>query len=100
MNRMTDKIHEMGLKLPKPFIYPSPNRTGCVVTGETWFIHLVTLHLQGSASRSTARLEEILRSGKQSPQAQAAALNILASVELNKSVLWRLSNKLSKLPDW
>ena len=80
MTRMTDKIHEMGLKLSKPFIYPSPNRTGCVVTGNLVYTsgHLppsgfgVAVH--GKVGGDIAGQEAL-------SSAQSAALSILASVE-------------------
>ena len=80
MNRMTDKIHKLGLKLPKPFIYPSPNRTGCVVTGNLVYTSGhpppsgfgVAVH--GKVGGDIAEQEAV-------SSAQAAALSILASVE-------------------
>ena len=80
MNRITDKIHEMGLKLPKPFVYPSPNRTGCVVTGKLVYTSGhpppsgfgVVVH--GKVGGDISEQEAV-------SSAQAAALNILASVE-------------------
>ena len=80
MSRMTDKIHKMGLKLPKPFTYPSPNRTGCVVTGNLVYTSGhpppsgfgVAVH--GKVGRDIAEREAV-------SSAQAAALGILASVE-------------------
>ena len=80
MNRMTDKISEMGFKLPKPFIYPSPNRTGCVVTGNLVYTSGhpppsgfgVAVH--GKVGGDIAEQEAV-------SSAQAAALSILASVE-------------------
>ena len=30
--RIRERLGEMGLELPKPYVYPSANRTGCVVS--------------------------------------------------------------------
>ncbi len=30
--RIRERLEKMGLDLPEPFVYPSKNRTGCVVT--------------------------------------------------------------------
>ncbi len=38
MDTIENKIHEMGLTLPKSFVYPSANRTGCVRAGDLIFI--------------------------------------------------------------
>ena len=100
MNRITDKIHEMGLKLPKPFVYPSPNRTGCVVTGKLVYTSGhpppsgfgVTVH--GKVGGDISEQEAV-------SSAQAAALNILASVEKTSRFFGRYqtsceSNRISK----
>ena len=33
MSEIEDKIKAMGYSLPEPFVFPKPNRTGCVVVG-------------------------------------------------------------------
>ena len=33
MDKVEAKLQKMGHPLPKPFAYPSPNRTGCILTG-------------------------------------------------------------------
>ena len=38
MDKIEKKLKEMGHKLPRPFAYPSSNRTGCVLTGNLIFI--------------------------------------------------------------
>lgn len=38
MASIEQKLEEMGLRLPPPFVYPSPNRTGCVLTGNLLFL--------------------------------------------------------------
>tara|TARA_Y100001934_G_scaffold151747_2_gene181986 strand:+ start:24792 stop:25322 length:531 start_codon:yes stop_codon:yes gene_type:complete len=38
MDLIEAKLKEMGLSLPTPFVYPSPNRTGCVQTGNLLYI--------------------------------------------------------------
>jgi hypothetical protein len=33
VSAIEDKIKAMGYSLPEPFVFPKPNRTGCVVVG-------------------------------------------------------------------
>ena len=83
------KLTEMGLKLPPPFDYPSPNRTGCVQVG--------TL-LYSSGHPPPEDFGVVVR-GKVGAEvseedahaaARAAALNILASVRRQMGSLDRV----------
>ena len=38
MDKVEAKLQEMGHCLPKPFSYPSPNRTGCILTGNLLYL--------------------------------------------------------------
>ena len=38
MDKVEAKLQKMGHRLPKPFAYPSPNRTGCILTGNLLYL--------------------------------------------------------------
>ena len=74
-----DKLAEMGLTLPPPFVYPNPNRTGCVRAGHLLFVSGhpppadfgVPLH---------GKVGDVVSEEAAYQAARATALNILASV--------------------
>jgi enamine deaminase RidA (YjgF/YER057c/UK114 family) len=80
MDEVEKRLTAMGLKLPPAFKYPSPNRTGCVLTGSLLFCSGhpppadfgVTVHGKVGGD---VKEEDAYKS------AQAVALNILASVK-------------------
>lgn len=80
MPSIEERLTEMGLTLPDPFVYPSPNRTGCVQAGHLLYSSGhpppvdfgVTVH--GKVGGSVSE-EEAVKS------AAATSLNILASVK-------------------
>lgn len=80
MSDIETRLKEMGLTLPEPFVYPSPNRTGCVEAGHLLYTSGhpppvdfgVTVH--GKVGGPVSE-EEAVKS------AAATALNILASVK-------------------
>ncbi len=80
MPDLEKKLEGMGHKLPTPFQYPSPNRTGCVQVGRLLYTsghpppadYGVVVH--GKVGGSVSE-EEAYKS------AEATALNILASVK-------------------
>jgi enamine deaminase RidA (YjgF/YER057c/UK114 family) len=84
------KLQELGLELPNPFIYPSENRTGCVVTGNLLFTsghpppENLGVKVQGKVGADVLE-EEAYAS------ARATALNILASVNNELGSLDRIT---------
>jgi enamine deaminase RidA (YjgF/YER057c/UK114 family) len=75
-----ERLEKLGLSLPEAFVYPSANRTGCVITGNLLYTSGhpppedfgVTVHGKVGAD---VREEDAYAA------ARATALNILASVE-------------------
>ena len=90
MDKVEAKLKEMGHCLPEPFSYPSPNRTGCILSGNLLYISGhpppadfgVMVH--GKVG-STVTEEEAIAS------AQATALCILSSVKHKLGSLERVS---------
>ena len=85
----------MGYTLPEPFVYPSPNRTGCVKTGNLLFIsgHPPPMNFGVSVYGkvgATITEEEAVNA------ARATALNILASVKQHLGNLQKI-NRIVKL---
>lgn len=85
-----ERLEKLGLELPPPFVYPSANRTGCVVTQ-----HLVYtsghpppenfgVTVKGKVGADVS--EEAAHAA-----ARATALNILASVEAELGTLDRIT---------
>ena len=89
MSAIEDKLAAMGHKLPPAFVYPSPNRTGCVEAGHLLYTSGhpppedfgVVTHgkVGGSVSEEDA-----------TKAAEATALNILASVKAQLGSLDRV----------
>ncbi len=79
MGSIEQKLEAMGHSLPAPFVYPSPNRTGCVQAGSLLYSSGhpppadfgVTVH--GKVGGAVAEADAY-------KSAEAAALSILASV--------------------
>lgn len=88
--RIRERLDKLGLTLPPPFVYPSANRTGCVVTGNLLYTSGhpppedfgVTVH--GKVGADVA--EDAAYAA-----ARATALNILASVEAQLGSLDRIT---------
>jgi len=88
--RIRERLDKLGLDLPPPFIYPSANRTGCVVTGNLLYTSGhpppedfgVTVH--GKVGADVSEDEAYAA-------ARATALNILASVEAQLGSLDRIT---------
>ena len=89
MSAIEKKLAEMGHRLPEPFVYPSPNRTGCVLAGQLLYssghpppaeLGVVTHGKVGEAVSE----EEAVKA------AEATALNILASVKQKLGSLDRI----------
>ena len=85
-----ERLDKLGVDLPSPFIYPSANRTGCVVTGNLLYTSGhpppenfgVTVH--GKVGADVSEDEAYAA-------ARATALNILASVEAQLGSLDRIT---------
>jgi YjgF/chorismate_mutase-like, putative endoribonuclease len=81
MSDIEDKLKAMGLTLPAPRQFPSPNRRGCVRAGNIIFVSGHTAHHPGMTYREKGKLgaDMTLEEGKL--VARIAALSILASVK-------------------
>lgn len=85
-----ERLDKLGVDLPSPFVYPSANRTGCVVTGNLLYTSGhpppenfgVTVH--GKVGADVSEDEAYAA-------ARATALNILASVEAQLGSLDRIT---------
>ena len=75
-----EKLAKLGLTLPPPFQYPSPNRTGCVQVGNLLFIsghgpaEITGVKMRGKVGDEVSE-EEATKA------AQAAALSMLSSIK-------------------
>lgn len=78
--RIRERLAKLGLELPEAFVYPSPNRTSCIVTR-----HL--LYTSGHPPPADCgvkvhgKVDEDVSPEEAYAAARATALNILASVE-------------------
>jgi len=85
-----ERLDKLGVDLPSPFIYPSANRTGCVITGNLLYTSGhpppenfgVTVH--GKVGADVSEDEAYAA-------ARATALNILTSVEAQLGSLDRIT---------
>jgi enamine deaminase RidA (YjgF/YER057c/UK114 family) len=88
--RIRERLDKLGLDLPPPFVYPSANRTGCVVTGNL-------LYTSGHPPPGNFGVTIRGKVGADVPEdeayaaARATALNILASVEAELGSLDRIT---------
>lgn len=88
--RIRERLAKLGLELPSPFVYPSENRTGCVVTDNLVYTSghpppedfgvIVKGKVGADVSEADAHAA-----------ARATALNILASVEAELGSLDRIT---------
>lgn len=78
--RIRERLEKLGLELPPPFVYPSTNRTGCVVTQ-----HLVYTSghppPENFGVTVTGKVGAEVSEKDAYASARATALSILASVE-------------------
>jgi len=81
MSVIEDKLKAMGLTLPTPRQFPSPNRRGCVRSGNIIFVSGHGAHHPGMKYRGTGKLgaDMTLEEGKL--VARVAAVTILATVK-------------------
>lgn len=78
--RIRERLEKLGLKLPPAFVYPSANRTGCVITGNLLYTsghpppEDFGVTVKGKVGADVTEEEAYAA-------ARATALNILASIE-------------------
>ena len=74
------RLEKMGLELPEPFIYPSKNRTGCVVTHHLLY---TSGHPppEGFGVKVLGKVGADISEEEARAAARATALNILASAK-------------------
>jgi enamine deaminase RidA (YjgF/YER057c/UK114 family) len=88
--RIRERLDKLGLDLPPPFVYPSANRTGCVVTGNLLYTsghpppEDFGVTVRGKVGTGVTEDEAYAA-------ARATALNILASVEAELGSLDRIT---------
>lgn len=88
--RIRERLSAMGLTLPPPFVYPSRNRTGCVVTR-------YLLYTSGHPPPEDFGVKTVGKVGAEVNEeeayaaARATALSILASVEQETGSLDRIT---------
>lgn len=88
--KIRERLAEMGLDLPEPFAYPSPNRTGCVVTNGLVY---TSGHPppDGGSVPVTGKVGTDVTEADAYNSARATALSILASVERELGSLDRIT---------
>lgn len=81
MSTIEDKLKAMGLTLPPPRKFPSPNRRGCVRVGNIIFVSGHGAHHPDMKFRGTGKLgaDMTLEEGKQT--ARVAAVTILSTIK-------------------
>ena len=88
--RIRERLEKMGFDLPEPFVYPSKNRTGCVVTRYLLYTsghpppENFGVKVRGKVGADVSEEEAYAA-------ARATALNILASVENELGSLDRIT---------
>src|SRR5215210_2647946 len=82
MSALEDKIKAMGYKLPAPFTFPNPNRTGCVVVGSIVFVSGHGRDVpERNGAKSSGKVGRDLTVEEGYATARAVALSILASLK-------------------
>jgi enamine deaminase RidA (YjgF/YER057c/UK114 family) len=81
MSSIEDKLKGMGLTLPAPRQFPSPNRRGCVRVGNIIFVSGHTAHHPGMTYRAAGKLGADMTIEEGKLVARVAALSILATVK-------------------
>jgi enamine deaminase RidA (YjgF/YER057c/UK114 family) len=79
MGAIEDKLAAMGLTLPPPRQYVSPNRRGCVRVGNVLFVSGHGAHHPGMNHRHKGKLGADMTTEEGKLSAKVAALNILAT---------------------
>lgn len=81
MGIIEEKIQAMGHTLPAPFVFPNPNRTGCVVVGEIAFVSGHGRDLSGPGVKPSGKVGQDLTAEEGYTAARAVALSMLASLK-------------------
>jgi enamine deaminase RidA (YjgF/YER057c/UK114 family) len=81
MSAIEDKVRAMGYTLPKPFVFPNPNRTGCVVVGNIVYVSGHGRDLTGPGVKAAGKVGRDLTLEEGYAAARAVALQILASLK-------------------
>jgi enamine deaminase RidA (YjgF/YER057c/UK114 family) len=81
MSAIEDKVTAMGHVLPKPFVFPNPNRTGCVVVGNIVYVSGHGRDLTGPGVKAAGKVGRDLTLEEGYAAARAVALQILASLK-------------------
>ena len=78
--KVREKLEQMGLKLPRPFVYPKANRRGCVTTGRLVY---TSGHPppENFGVKTTGKVGENVTEEEAYDSARATALSMLASLE-------------------
>jgi len=91
MANIEDRLKTMGLTLPAPRKFPSPNRQGCVRSGNVLFVSGHGPHHPGMTFRSAGKLGADMTVAEGRVAAQVAALAILATVKAEVGDLDRVT---------
>lgn len=81
MSAIETKLADMGLELPKPFVFPNPNRTGCVVVGTIVYVSGHGRDLTGPGLKAAGKVGRDLTLEEGYAAARAVGLQILASLK-------------------
>lgn len=90
MGAIQDKLKAMGLTLPIPWKFPSPNRRGCVRVGNIVFVSGHGPHHPDMQFRHTGKLGADMTIEEGKLAARVAALAILATLQQEVSDLDRV----------
>ena len=94
--KIEEKLTRLGVTLPPPFQYPSPNRTGCVQVGNILFVSgHPPADLPGVKASGKVGADLSEKEGYQA--ARAAALNILSSIKKQVADLDRVKRVVKLL---
>ena len=88
--RIRERLNQLGLELPEPVVYPSRNRTGCVVTR---YLLYTSGHPppEDFGVKVRGKVGADVSEDEAYASARATALNILASVENELGSLDRIT---------
>ncbi len=90
MGLIENKIAQMGHTLPEPFIFPNPNRTGCVVVGDLVLVSGHGRDLSGPGIKPVGKVGQDLTVEEGYAAARAVALSMLASLKQELGELDRI----------
>ena len=81
MSEIEDKIKVMGYSLPEPFVFPKPNRTGCVVVGSIIYASGHGRNMSGPGVKAKGKVGREVTVEEGYATARAVALSMLASLK-------------------